>query len=180
MLTTGSPVNYYQIGSVVQSMVRAEMENLAGYKMAENDWGLDGCGIPAWRMPLKNMAMMLSQFSREAANSGTVEERIYNACVKNPVLTSGSHEYCALAMQRLSKEVFLKVGAEGVMTAILPKKNEIIALKVQDGAERASEVAMSALLVKAFPEMSAALSAWTSPTIYNWAGEAVGTIEASY
>lgn len=176
----GAPVDSYgDISHPVQKMVRAEMENLSEYKMADGDWGIDGCGIPAWRLPLKNLGMMLSRFSQAAATPGTVEEKIFQACVKHPVLTAGSQEYCALAMQRVPREIFLKVGAEGLMTAILPNQNKVIAVKIHDGAERAAEVAMSTLLVRTFPEMSAALSAWTAPTLYNWAGTAIGTIEVT-
>jgi L-asparaginase II len=175
----GAPTSsYFEVSHPVQKSLRQEMENLGDYKFADDDWGIDGCGIPAWQMPLKNMALMLARFSNEAAKPGTAEELIFNACVKNPVLTSGTDEFCGQAMQRMPGEVFFKVGAEGVMTAILPKKQVVIALKVHDGAERATEVAVASILTKAFPEMQAALSAWTAPTLYNWAGTPIGTISA--
>lgn len=174
-----APVEKYaDINHPVQKTVRAEMEKLAEYKMDDNDWAIDGCGIPAWRLPLKNIALMLAQFSSEASKKDSIEENIFQACVQNPILTAGREEFCAQAMQRLGGEAFLKVGAEGLMTAILPGRKQIIVLKIHDGAERASEVAMSSLLVRNFPEMKAALSAWTTPTLYNWAGTPVGTIEA--
>ncbi|MGB8622464.1 MAG: asparaginase, partial [Paracoccaceae bacterium] len=42
----------------------------------------------------------------------------------------------------------IKTGAEAVFTAILPERKLGIALKIEDGATRASECAIAALLVK--------------------------------
>lgn len=177
-LQNASVKNYGDVSHPVQKTIRAEMESLAEYKMNDGDWAIDGCGIPAWRMPLTGISKMLSQFSNQATKADSVEAQIFQACVNHPVLTAGSEEFCALAMQRISGEAFIKVGAEGLMTAILPNKKQVIALKIHDGAERAAEVALSTLLVRSFPEMKGALSAWTAPTLYNWAGTPVGTIQA--
>ncbi|KYG66771.1 hypothetical protein AZI86_06940 [Bdellovibrio bacteriovorus] len=177
-LLNASVENYADINHPVQQSIRTEMQTMAEIKMQNEDWAIDGCGIPAWRMPLKNIATMLWHFSSEAAIKGSAEEEVFQACVQNPVLTAGSDEFCTQAMKQLSGEVFLKVGAEGFMTAILPHRKKVIVLKVHDGAERASEVAISHLLARHVPEMKTALSAWTEPPLFNWAGTAVGRIKA--
>jgi L-asparaginase II len=42
----------------------------------------------------------------------------------------------------------VKIGAEGVYAAMLPERGLGIALKIDDGASRASEIAIAAILTK--------------------------------
>ena len=44
--------------------------------------------------------------------------------------------------------VAIKTGAEGVFVAIIPERRMGLALKITDGAGRASEAAVAALLVR--------------------------------
>lgn len=180
LLSGASTENYHQISHPIQKLLRQEMETLSECRMQDNDWGVDGCGIPAWRLPLISLSKMFSQFNREAGKASTPEAEIFGACVKNPVLTSGTHEFPALAMQKLAGEVFLKVGAEGLMTALIPAAKKIVVVKVRDGAERATEVAISAILAELFPAKRTALESWLSPAIYNWAGDKVGFAKAAF
>jgi L-asparaginase II len=75
--------------------------------------------------------------------------------------------------------ILLKEGAEGVAAAALPGKGLGIALKVADGAGRAAEVAMVALL-RYFGaishEMQRMLEPRFEPALENWRGIPVGAI----
>ncbi|MEP1930199.1 MAG: asparaginase, partial [Roseibium sp.] len=51
-------------------------------------------------------------------------------------------------MRAMGGKVAIKTGAEAVYIAIVPEKKLGIALKIVDGATRASECAIAALLVK--------------------------------
>ena len=50
-------------------------------------------------------------------------------------------------MQAMGGQAAIKTGAEGVFIAILPERRMSIALKITDGATRASEAAIATLLV---------------------------------
>jgi len=69
-------------------------------------------------------------------------------------------------------------GAEGVFTAIIPEKQLGVALKIADGATRASECVMAAILVKlgVLDANHPAAIARMTPPIRNWDGLVTGQI----
>jgi L-asparaginase II len=68
--------------------------------------------------------------------------------VAHPELVAGEGRACTELMRAMDGRVALKGGAEAVYVAIVPEKGLGIALKVVDGGSRASEAAVTALLVK--------------------------------
>jgi L-asparaginase II len=80
-------------------------------------------------------------------------------------------------LKALGTKAFVKGGAEGVWCAALPALGLGIALKCDDGAGRAAEVAMAALLVRHLTlpdDAEQALSALAHPPVANWKGMRVG------
>ena len=83
-----------------------------------------------------------------------------------------------LLMRAANEPVAIKTGAEGYFIAILPQRGLGIALKVVDGATRASNCAIAAILVKlgvldpAHPDVKTFLT----PEIRNWRGLLTGEI----
>ncbi len=78
--------------------------------------------------------------------------------------------------------IFAKTGAEGVFCALLPEKGLSIALKCEDGATRAAECMVAALLARYFEPDSAerdALLGLANRTMRNWNGIEVGTVRAA-
>ena len=79
----------------------------------------------------------------------------------------------AAALMDLAREpLAVKTGAEGVYVAILPERKLGIALKIADGATRASEVAMAALLARL--GAIGANHPLLSRDIHNWDGLVTG------
>ena len=73
----------------------------------------------------------------------------------------------------------VKTGAEGVFTAALPTLGLGVALKVDDGASRASEVALAALLRRLgllSPAQQEELAKLLSPPVLNRVGRETGRI----
>ena len=62
-------------------------------------------------------------------------------------LVAGETRACTNLMRAMGGKVAIKTGAEAVFIAILPEQKLGVALKITDGATRASECAISALLV---------------------------------
>jgi L-asparaginase II len=95
---------------------------------------------------------------------------------------AGSGRFSTLVMQATRGRVLVKSGAEGVYCAALPALGLGIALKIDDGAQRAAEAAMSALLVH-LGALDAAeqtrLASVLAPELHNWNGLATGEIRAA-
>jgi L-asparaginase II len=82
-------------------------------------------------------------------------------------------------MTILGARAFTKSGAEGVFCAALPDAGLGLAVKADDGAGRAAQVMIAALLARfgGFDdETLARLSSLISPRLLNWNGEEVGLL----
>ena len=67
--------------------------------------------------------------------------------IAHPLLVAGEGRACSELMAAMDG-VAVKTGAEAVFVAILPAQRLGVALKIEDGATRASESAITALLVR--------------------------------
>jgi L-asparaginase II len=72
--------------------------------------------------------------------------RVIAAMTAHPELVGGTGRACTLIM-RQAPGIAVKTGAEGVYIAILPALGLGAALKIEDGASRASETVLAALLI---------------------------------
>jgi L-asparaginase II len=83
-------------------------------------------------------------------------------------------------MQHFGARVFVKTGAEGVYCGALPEQGLGIALKCEDGAGRAAELVMAAMIARFLPEADGAwLQRFLRPPLRNWNGIAVGGLRPS-
>lgn len=143
---------------------------------------VDGCGIPTFAIPLQNLAIAMARFAQPSGlNPPRAEscQDIANAMMQHPEMVAGEDRPCTRMMQVLS-EMVVKTGAEGVYTAAWPERGLGLALKVEDGATRASSVALMALLdsLGAVNEsVRERLKDVARPTLKNHAGTVVGHIE---
>ncbi|MGE0734383.1 MAG: asparaginase [Alphaproteobacteria bacterium] len=166
----------------VQRAVRAVLEDMSGCDLAGAPVGIDGCSLPTIAMPLVCLARAMARFadpaSLGAARSRSVT-RVRGAMLAHPFMVGGSGRFCTVAMQTLGGRVAMKTGAEGVYTAALPERGLGIALKIDDGAKRASEVAIGALLrhlgVIESPA-ARALQSFLNPTLVNRKERTIGEI----
>jgi L-asparaginase II len=171
---------YEKPGHPVQRAVKATFEALAGGTIAESACAVDGCSVPTWAVPLKNLARAFARFAtgRGLGPARTqAATRIRLACARRPELVAGTGRFCSLVMQSLGDKIFVKTGAEGVMCGALPDLGLGVAIKCEDGAGRASEVAMAAVIARLLRQDEAAQSAlarFVRPTLSNWNGMAVG------
>ncbi len=74
--------------------------------------------------------------------------RLFDAMTSHPELVAGEGRACTELMHAMNGKVAIKTGAEGVFAAILPEQKVGVALKIEDGATRASECAMASILVR--------------------------------
>jgi L-asparaginase II len=183
--TLGVPTRgYVEPDHPVQIEVRVAMEEMAGVRLAEMARGTDGCSIPTYAMPLSALAFAFARFGTGeglAPLRAEAAERLFNACVDNPFMVAGSERFCTDVMRSFRGRVFVKTGAEGVFTCSIPEKGLGIALKCEDGATRAAETMMAAVidaLIDKDEDEAKALAPWLAPQLTNWTSRHVGDIRA--
>ena len=96
-------------------------------------------------------------------------------------MVAGTGRFDTDAMTILGKRVFMKTGAEGVYCAAFPELGYGIALKIDDGATRASQAVMEALIAQFLPldeDIKQKLRALGEPHLRNWNKIDVGTVRA--
>lgn len=117
--------------------------------------GVDGCGAPAWLLPLSGLAVA---FARLAAGATPGLRRVRDAMQAHPFLVGGETDDTALMCA--DARVIAKCGAEGVLAAGLvhPALGPLgLVVKVGDGAPRAAGPTIGAAL--------AALGAAVAPEV---------------
>jgi L-asparaginase II len=177
-----NPKGYVAPDHPVQREVAASIEAMTGARLSEDMRGVDGCAIPAYAVPLGALAR---GFARLGAGHGLAQERrkaaarIRAAVAAHPVIVAGSGRFDTEVMSRLGPRVFIKSGAEGVACAALPESGLGLAVKADDGAGRAAQVMIAALLRRfggLDDERSARLARFVSPRLSNWNGAEVGLV----
>jgi L-asparaginase II len=146
----GEPTRgYIKYDHPVQRRLREVMTDLCGVDANAFPYGTDGCGIPTLATPLKSLARAMagmadpSRLSNKHAEAAT---RIRAAMNAEPFMMAGTGAFGTRINAALPGVAVVKGGAEGVFCGMLPGLGLGVALKMWDGAGRASEVAMAALL----------------------------------
>lgn len=181
------PRGYVGIDHKVQRFVAEAVGEVTGHRLdADTAVGTDGCSIPTFAVPLTKLA---HGFAKVATGEGVGPERakafarLRAACAAEPFMVAGSGRFCTDVMGLLGARAFVKTGAEGVFCAALPDQGLGIALKCVDGASRASEVMMAALIAKLLPmnEAEAAkFRRFVTPVMKNWNGITVGGLRPTF
>ena len=141
---------YTEIDHPLQLAIRQATDEVTGE--AAPGWGIDGCSAPNFAVSIAGLARAMQAFS-DGSDSGDARSRamyrLTRAMALHPELVSGAGTSTTDLMRAMGGRVTVKYGAEAVYTAILPEKRLGIAVKIVDGRERAVEVALAALLVRA-------------------------------
>ena len=143
----GGGPDYNDIDHPVQRAVRAAFEEVTGEP--SSGWGIDGCSAPNFATSLTGLARAMARFAvaGEGDTRGRAMLRLRGAMMRHPELVAGEGAACTELMRAAGGRAAVKFGAEGVYVGILPEAGLGLALKVVDGAARAAELAVTALLV---------------------------------
>lgn len=180
-----APEDYLELGSRGQVLVRAALSELTGVPERELVPGLDGCSAPTYRLPLRALATAFARLSNPAELAPARRahaERLTRVAGAHPALVGGSKERIDTDLLRASGgRLFAKIGAEAVHALGVVGGGRGLALKIDDGGERALHALVLGLLEAlqlVTPAELAALGPWRERTLRNFAGLAVGRIEA--
>jgi L-asparaginase II len=174
------PAGYVKAEHPVQRRVRDAMAEVTGALHGAEACGTDGCSIPTYAIPLEGMAR---GFAKAATGRGLdagradAARRLMAACMGEPYFMAGTGRFCTRIMQAAPGRVFAKVGAEGVFCAAIPELGLGMALKIDDGASRAAEIAVAGVIAhiaRTAPEIAEPVAALARKTDRNWNGIMVG------
>jgi L-asparaginase II len=146
----GEPTRgYIKYDHPVQRRLREVMSDLCGLDANAFPYGTDGCGIPTLATPLKSLARAMASMadpSRLSNKHAEAASRIRAAMNAEPFMMAGTGAFGTRINGALPGVAEVKGGAEGVFCGMLPGLGLGVALKMWDGAGRASEIAMATLL----------------------------------
>jgi L-asparaginase II len=173
---------YVKAGHAQQEMVRDAMQSVTGAAHDVDHCATDGCSIPTYAVPLKSFAQGCARMATGRGFSplrAKAAKRLLSACMAEPFLVAGTGKADVALMQAAPGRIFVKTGAEGVYCAAVPELGLGIALKCDDGAGRAAEVMIAAVLAKLLSDdqaLAARLIEQANPPVPSRIGAKVGSL----
>jgi L-asparaginase II len=168
-----------------QELVRDAMQSVTGAVHGADQRATDGCSIPTYAVPLRSFAL---GFARMVTTTGfgpgraKAASRLLAACMAEPFFVGGTGSAELALMEAAPGRIFAKGGAEGVYCAAIPELGLGIALKCDDGAGRAAEAMVAAVLARLLRsdgELSAKLLGLATAPIKSRVGATVGSLRPS-
>jgi len=189
--------NYLDPESELQKHILANVADVVGLSPDQIYLGTDGCGVPVFGMPLRNMAWGYDRLSNPAAMPAGKEEagrRFRDAMLDYPYLIAGRRRLDTVLMSLPGRRFLAKSGAEGVYcTGVLPEAVAAspvlkaagvtggigIAVKTEDGHMEIRHLMTVEILDQLgllTDEDREALARWRATPVKNWAGKVVGEL----
>ncbi|UWQ13830.1 asparaginase [Aliiroseovarius sp. M344] len=178
----GGGADYVDLDHPIQKTIKAAFEDIT----AEDSpgYGIDGCSAPNFASTLAGMGRAMGAFAGAKAGGDKRHDaavRLREAMMLHPELVAGETRACTELMRAAKGKAVLKTGAEAFFVAILPEQELGVALKITDGATRASECAIAAILVKlgVLDANDPMVRKRMNPDVLNRAGQHTGEIRPS-
>jgi L-asparaginase II len=172
----------------VQQLIRSKIAHLVGIQPGNIPAAVDGCGVPVFYVPLKNLAAAYARLaapflSQEATLNPEQQAvvRLMNAVRAYPEMVAGDERICTDIMRALGHAIFAKTGAEGGYALTLFDRGWGIALKIDDGSQRA----LGPVIIEMLDQLGVltgsqreALKNYHHPMLTNHRKETVGELRA--
>lgn len=172
--------NYINREHPVQQLIVKTVASLTEVPTEQIGIGIDGCGVPVFFLPLKNLAR---SYAKLTSTSNKAITRLMEATLSHPEMIAGDERLCTDIMRALGKKVFAKTGAEGGYALSLMEKGWGVAIKIEDGNNRALEPVIIETLKQLnilTKEEEDKLKSYHHPFMKNHRKEIVGTIETQF
>jgi L-asparaginase II len=183
---SGAPVSgYVGYDHPLQREIRDVMADLTGAALGVDNCGTDGCSIPTYAVPLKGLAHGFAKMLTGeglSASRAKASRRLIDACMAEPFYVAGTGRTCTRLMELAPGKIFAKTGAEGVFVAVLPEQGLAMAVKCEDGATRAAEAMICALIARYFEkggEIETKLLSMANRQMKNWNGIQFGEVRVT-
>jgi len=178
------PAGYQRPEHPVQQRVLATIAEMSGVDRPSMPVAVDGCTAPAVALPLGPLATAFARIAdptRLPAERALAAQRLDAAVKAEPLYVAGTGRSCTALIGAAAGAASVKTGAEGVYVAAISSLGLGVALKIDDGAARASEAAIAAVMqaLGVVDAADPAIHALLQADIPNSVGEAVGVRQAS-
>jgi L-asparaginase II len=163
----------------VQRECLGEVSAWTGVPLDDMPLGIDGCGVTVMALPLDRMALSYARWGRAVQEAEEIPARTARAIRSHALLFGGTERFDTVVIQETDGAVITKVGAEGVHCATVPSLGLGLAVKVEDGSQRAQHIAVLVALQKlgVLPaELPARLADFVRRPVRNTRGEQVGEV----
>ena len=134
----------------VQQLIRRTVAEYAHLSPEELIIGVDGCGVPVFGMPLRNMALSYRDLTNPEAHlegkRAAAASRITDAMAAYPEMIGGSGIFCTELISTTKGRLIGKVGADGVYCCGVRGQELGLAVKIESGTGAALPVVMMRLL----------------------------------
>ncbi|MFZ5450014.1 MAG: asparaginase [Thermodesulfobacteriota bacterium] len=178
----GWPVDtYLDQDHPVQQLILGAVARMVGVPPTQITVAVDGCGAPVFYVPLKNIALGYARLA--AARPDSPGGILMAAILANPKLIAGNGRLETSAMEALPGKLFAKSGSEGGYGLSLMEGGLGVAFKIEDGAVRAMNPTVMAILEQLgviTPAAAEALAAFRQPPILNHRKDEVGRIRPAF
>lgn len=130
---------YWEADHPVQREIQAVLQAACDTDLSTLQWGVDGCGVPTYLLPLWQLALGFARLAqpdtlperfREAA------QRIDRAMNAEPGMVRGEGGFDTVLMEAVPGVLVCKGGAEGCEAVGVLDRGLGFAVKVEDGAAR--------------------------------------------
>ncbi|MFS0673543.1 asparaginase [Ornithinibacillus sp. 179-J 7C1 HS] len=178
----GYPVEgYWEVEHPLQQQILTHLAELAELPVSEIHIGMDGCGVPVFAIPLKNMALTYLKLAcpDQIQNRDLQEAVIKMTSVMNEHSRMVASEEFICTTLLNDTNIVAKGGAQGVYCFGLKKERIGFALKVLNGSEDVWPIVIAGILEQIGYEnnqMIANLRALKPSIVKNDAGVEVGQV----
>jgi L-asparaginase II len=172
-------LGYQRAEHSVQKAVLAMVSRWTGVAAHKVLVAVDGCGVTTFGLPLEAMAIAFARFAVAAQGGDEVPSRIFGAMRSRPFLVGGTDRFDTVLLEETQGEVIGKVGAEGMHSVAVPERGLGLAIKVEDGSQRAQHAAVIRLLqlLRVLPDdLPSRLAPFARSPVVNTRGETVGEL----
>ncbi len=180
------PTGYVGFDHPLQRRIREELAAVVGVEVGPQDIAIDGCSAPTFALPLAALARGYAALADPGAagigdDRAAALGRIVAAMGEHPEMVAGPERFTSELIRVTGGRLVGKEGAEGVYGVAVRGPQALgLALKIADGAERARDTVVVALL-RELGVISGAelgeLARYDQPVTRNHRGLEVGRIE---
>lgn len=174
--------SYTRLEHPVQQEMLAAVARLTGVPAGDVITGLDTCGVPVFAVPLYNIAFAyanLAQPDKEECDWRVGMEAVASAMAQYPELLAGEGRFTTALLETCAGKVLAKDGAEALFCVGVPDRGWGVAVKIEDGSDRALAPVVIQLLREVgllSGDLPPALARFEQPELYTHRGEVAGRI----
>ncbi|AOT71716.1 asparaginase [Geosporobacter ferrireducens] len=178
------PIDTYEdLAHPVQQEILKTIADFAELDPKSIPVGIDGCGVPIYLLPIRNIAQSYGKLMYQAIHSHSpyhpAAKTVVDAMLAYPEMVSGDDEFCTDLMRLTHGKLIGKVGCEAVYCIGIRNQQLGVCIKIVDGNERAIYPVVIHLLkqLNVLDEKEIeTLKNWYHTPIYNNLKEQIGEV----